>query len=585
MESRSAPPNPRTSDGTGDAPGSRSAARAQQPSSLPDWSAVPSNSEGDRVLVNRRIAYFGGVFFLLSLAFYVRNVALLAFMERAWPPLGHPALLFHAAAIAVAGLQWLLCRGGRRSSKELNLIDVGGLVGSMALYAALIVSEASGFEHAIAVQSAGAEVLLIALVMIALVVTHAIIVPATVRRMFWLSSAAAAIGPITAYVVTAKSFPLEVLQHKPWLPLNEAMYVAMWAFLSVAVATIAARVIHGLQQRVRDANEIGQYTLEEKIGEGGMGVVYRARHALLRRPTAVKLLAPGRAGEEAVRRFEQEVQLTSALTHPNTIAIFDFGRTPDGIFYYAMEFLDGITLEDLVAHTGAQPPARVAHILRQVCGALVEAHGIGLIHRDIKPANLMLCVRGRIPDQIKVLDFGLVKEHGAEAAAGLSMSGALIGTPAYLAPEAIRDPASVDARSDLYAVGAVAYHLLVGEPVFAGKTILEMCAHHLHSEPVSPSQRTGRHIPASLDRLVLRCLAKDPAARPTSAAEIITELDGIDGLGAWTVADAQRWWQEEAPLVTRAVKAGRTGGSTGPGTIAIDFERRQAPLRAQARPD
>jgi hypothetical protein len=580
MESRSAP-----NSWTGDSRRPSSDAR-EQPSSLPDWSAVPSNSEGDRLLVNRRIAYFGGVFFLLSLAFYIRNVALISFMERTWPPLGQSALLFHAAAIAVAGLQWLLCRGGKRSSKQLNLIDVGGLVGSMALYAALIVAEASSFDHAIAVQSAGAEVLLMALVMVALVVTHAIIVPATVRRMFWLSAVAAAIGPITAYVVTAKSFPLEVLQRKPWLPLNEALYVGMWAFLTVAVSTIAARVIHGLQQRVRDANEVGQYTLEEKIGEGGMGVVYRARHALLRRPTAVKLLAPGRAGEQAVRRFEQEVQLTSALTHPNTIAIFDFGRTPDGIFYYAMEYLDGITLEDLVAHAGAQPAARVVHILKQVCGALVEAHAIGLIHRDIKPANLMLCVRGRIPDQIKVLDFGLVKEHGAEAAAaGLSMSGALIGTPAYLAPEAILDPTSVDARSDLYAVGAVGYQLLVGEPVFAGKTILEICAHHLHSEPAPPSQRARSPIPVSLDRLVLRCLAKDPAARPASAAAIIAELDQLDDLGTWTVADAQRWWQEEAPLVTRAVKAGRTGGSTGPGTIAIDFERRQSPARTQARAD
>src|SRR6185369_2637724 len=181
-----------------------------------------------------------------------------------------------------------------------------------------------------------------------IILTHAIIVPATVRRMFWLSAAAASLGPIAAYLVVVVGVPREILERKPWFPLNEAGYVAMWGFLTVAVSTIAARVIHGLQQRVRDADEIGQYRLLEKIGEGGMGVVYLARHALLRRPTALKLLAADRAGEHAVRRFEREVQLTSALTHPNTIAIFDFGRTPDGVFYYAMEYLDGITLEDLI---------------------------------------------------------------------------------------------------------------------------------------------------------------------------------------------------------------------------------------------
>jgi eukaryotic-like serine/threonine-protein kinase len=560
-----------------------SADATHPPGSLPDWSAVPGNSEADRVLVNRRVAYFGGAFALLSLAFYVRNVALISFMERAWPPVGHPILLLHTAAIGVGTLQWLLCRKGRRSAKTLNLIDVGGLLASMALYAALTIAEASGFEHAVAVESAGAEVLLIALIMMALVVTHAIIVPATVRRMFWVSSAAAAIGPVAAYLITAWSFPVEVLQRKPWMPVTQAMYVGMWGFMTVAVSTIAAKVIHGLQQRVRAANEVGQYRLEEKIGEGGMGVVYLARHALLRRPTAIKLLAADRAGEQAVQRFEQEVQLTSALTHPNTIAIFDFGRTPDGIFYYAMEYLDGVTLEDLVAHAGAQPPARIVHILQQVCGALVEAHAVGLVHRDIKPANLMLCVRGRVPDHIKVLDFGLVKDYGIDGSAGLSAVGVVMGTPAYLAPEAIRDPSSIDARSDLYAVGAVGYHLLVGEPVFRGRTVFEICAQHLHSQPTFPSPRPHERNPIALERLVLRCLAKDPSERPASAAQIIDELDalarsGTEELGTWTVADAQRWWQDESPAVTRAVKAERTRGSTpGPGTVAVDLTRRGVP--------
>jgi eukaryotic-like serine/threonine-protein kinase len=348
-----------------------------------------------------------------------------------------------------------------------------------------------------------------------------------------------------------------------------------------AGATIAARVIHGLSQRVRHANEIGQYVLEQRIGEGGMGVVYLARHALLRRPTAVKLLPAHRAGEKAVRRFEQEVRLTSALTHPNTIAIFDFGRTPDGVFYYAMEYLDGITLEQLAAVDGAQPAARVIHLLKQACGALAEAHAAGLVHRDIKPANLMLCVRGNLPDQIKVLDFGLVKEHAHDTALGLSTDGLLLGTPAYLAPEAILHPSRADARTDLYALAAVAYWLLVAEPLFPSETVVEACAHHLHTPPRPPSERSLLPVPPALDALILRCLAKDPDARPASALELAAGLDAIE-IPAWTREQGDGWWRDRAPVVLAAVKQLRSADSTpGPRTIAVDLERRTPASRAR----
>ncbi|HYJ08569.1 MAG TPA: hypothetical protein VEX18_06160, partial [Polyangiaceae bacterium] len=342
------------------------------------WSSAPHDAEAARLLLNRRVAFFGGVFFLLSLAFYVRNVGMIAVTERTWPPFGHPALVIHVAAILLAGSQWVLCRSGRRSRAAIELIDAGGLIGSMALYCALVFAEATSREHAIAVHSAGAEILLVALILLALVLTHAIIVPATVRRALVLSLACGALGALTAYVLTAQVFPPEMLRAKPWLPLAEATYIGMWAGLCVTVAMIAARVIHGLKQRVWDANEVGQYKLEEKIGEGGMGIVYLARHALLRRATAVKLLHPGRGGETALRRFEQEARITSTLTHPSTITIFDFGRTPEGVFYYAMEYLDGVTLAELIAHDGAQKPARVVQLLRQVCGSLDEAHSAGL---------------------------------------------------------------------------------------------------------------------------------------------------------------------------------------------------------------
>ena len=550
------------------------------PESAPSWSSVPRDAEAARQLASRRVGYFAGVFLLLSIGFYARNALAIAILERTWPPLGAPPFLLHLAAMAGHAAQWLACRKGRRSLAASRWIDALGLIGSMALYGGVVLAEASSFEHAVAVQSAGAEVLLVALIMLGLVLTHAIIVPLDQRRMTWLSLATCSVGLVTAYTVALVGLPSELIEQKPWLPINQLIFIAMWALLAVVASNIAARVIHGLQQRVRDANEIGQYLLEERIGEGGMGVVYLARHALLRRPTAIKLLPPQRAGEHAVRRFEQEVRLTSALTHPNTIAIFDFGRTPDGVFYYAMEYLDGITLEDLVCHAGPQPPARVAQILKQICGSLAEAHGRGLIHRDIKPANVMLCVRGGVPDQIKVLDFGLVKEYAAPASAGLSIEGALLGTPAYLAPEAIRDPSQVDGRSDLYAVGAVGYYLLAGEPVFVARSMVELCVQHLHTEPTALAERSGQPVPPAFDQLILRCLAKDPARRPSSARELMALLDTLADLGAWSADDAERWWQEHAPALSSAVKAGRSAGSTpGPRTVAVDLERRGSSAR------
>jgi eukaryotic-like serine/threonine-protein kinase len=543
--------------------------------SASSWSAVPLDADAARELLRRRVGYFAAIFVCLSAAFYLRNAIAIALVERAWPPLGHPAFVLHAVAIALHAAEWLVCRRAALSLAALQRVDAIGLTGAMALYGAVTVSETTALEHAVAVQSAGAEVLLCAVILLALLLTHAIIVPLNVRRMFAVSAATAMLGVGAAYLVTAVGLPAEVLRQKPWLPFNQVLFVSMWALVATAVSTIAARVIHGLQQRVRDANEVGQYTLEERIGEGGMGVVYLARHALLRRPTAIKLLPAHRAGEHAVRRFEQEVRLTSSLTHPNTISIYDFGRTPDGVFYYAMEYLDGITLEDLVILDGPQAPARVIRILEQVCGALAEAHESGLIHRDIKPANVMLCVRGRMPDQVKVLDFGLVKEHAREGALGLSTDGTLLGTPSYLAPEAISNPSRVDARLDLYALGAVAYWLLTGQTVFPGESVLEVCAHHLHSSPVAPSERSRQAIPPALDELILRCLAKEPERRPASAMELARLLRNVAGAEVWGCERAAAWWRERAPALIVAAKARRAKGSTpGPRTIAVDLEQR-----------
>jgi serine/threonine protein kinase len=531
---------------------------------LPDWSAVPSNSEEDRKLVNQRIAYFAAVVGSISGSFYLFTCGLGVVINPHWrQQLVHPASLMHPAAVAVFGVMWLMCRKGRRSSRELNLINVGGLALSSALYALMI---------GLAPMTSFAQCLILALILVSTLNTHAIIVPATARRTVWLTALASLPVPITTYWVTSRN--PSPLGNQNWSGLAAASFVTMWCLSAIATSALASRIIYGLRERVRAATELGQYTLEQKIGEGGMGAVYRARHALLRRPTAIKLLLRHRNDEAQIRRFEREVQLTASLTHPNTIAIYDFGRTPDGIFYYAMEFVDGITLEDLIAHAGPQPPARIVHVLVQVCAALAEAHQIGLVHRDIKPANIMLCVRGGVPDHVKVLDFGLVKELSADDPAATG-DNTLLGTPHFLAPEAINDPSGVSASIDLYALGGVAYELMTGRHVFEGRTVVEVCSKHLLAEPAAPSLDPSLEVSPALEQLVLSCLAKQPAQRPASAAALRDALLELGLAGGWTTADAQRWWDTEAPRILAEVRAARESRSSSPVTVAIDLAYRR----------
>jgi eukaryotic-like serine/threonine-protein kinase len=258
----------------------------------------------------------------------------------------------------------------------------------------------------------------------------------------------------------------------------------------------------------------------------------------------LKLLPAEKAGAEDIARFEREVQLTSELTHPNTIAIYDYGRSMDGVFYYVMEFLDGIDLESLVERVGALPAPRVVKILRQICGSLEEAHAKQVIHRDIKPANVILCRRGQVPDFVKVVDFGLVKELAHARDETVTAVGMITGTPAYLAPEAMTDPDHVGPAADLYAVGALGYFLVTGKMVFDGmSTVLEMCSAHLHKQPVAPSKRIDQPIPVELERLIMACLAKEPKARPESARAMSDALEKIDTSG-FTTEDALAWWSE-----------------------------------------
>ncbi len=297
-------------------------------------------------------------------------------------------------------------------------------------------------------------------------------------------------------------------------------------------------------QSEEKSNKIGNYTLDEKIGAGGMGIVYRAHHAMLQRPAAVKLLQADQMNEQTIIRFEREVQRTSQLNHPNTIAIYDYGRTPEGGFYYAMEYLDGIALEELVEKYGPQPDGRVIDILQQVCGALAEAHESSLIHRDIKPANIMINHRGGRYDFAKLLDFGLVKALGASRETALTASGQVAGTPLYISPEGLTNPDDVGPRSDLYSLGAVGYYLLVGQAVFEGGSIIDVCLQVASDRPVPPSEKLSEPVSDELEKILLKCLEKKPEDRPRTAKELLKALSTCKAERPWTQEQAAAWWNE-----------------------------------------
>ena len=501
-----------------------------------------SESEEDRAFLQRRVALFGlamgGAFFLYWL---YRLITLLIFGRPEY--LTEPSFLWHLAAAGFFLLPWVLCRSGKRSARFISVVEITAL--TLGVFATSVMSMYIPLERR------PDFILLLALTNVTL--GRSIFVPCTGR---WTLMLGIVFGAVLLSCVYVRALGLDWQKWSTLYPeLSEltaaraaasvTAEIAAWWVLTTALATGTSVVIYGLRCRVRDAEQLGQYRLEEKLGEGGMGVVYRASHTFLRRPTAIKLLPPEKAGADNLRRFEQEVQLTASLTHPNTITIFDYGHTSDGLFYYAMEYVDGLILSDLIARSGAQHQGRVVDLMLQVASALVEAHGIGLVHRDIKPSNIMVQLlhpHGGAGDCVKVLDFGLVKEVREEGGIEVTNEASLSGTPQYMAPESITTPNTIDARADLYALGAVAYYLLTGTHVFAGKTIVEVLSDHLHSTPEPLSSRLGKPIAPDLEQLVLGCLAKDPSDRPQSALEVVQGLSECPGIPPWTSEDARRWW-------------------------------------------
>jgi serine/threonine-protein kinase len=459
-----------------------------------------------------------------------------------------PWALFHLGGIGVSTTVWLISRGSPLPAEVLRVVEAAGVV----LLSMAMLGRAASLPIVLRPD------LMATLALFAMLLYRAAVVPSEPRRTAWLGIVAVAAVPVMTYVLYARAA-------RPDLPapLAYAAFAFLFCALAVVLSTTISRVIYGLRRTIQAARRLGPYTLVSKIGEGGMGAVYRAQHALLKRPTAIKILPPERAGQMDLARFEREVQMTSQLTSPHTVSIYDYGRTPDGVFYYAMEFLDGIDLNELVRRDGPMHPGRVVRVLRQVSDALAEAHRAGLIHRDVKPANILLSERGGRSDHAKVVDFGLVKSL-LGAADGKTADDIVLGTPYYMAPETLRGPDRIDARSDLYSLGATAYFLLTGKPVFEGPSA-DVFASLLRDAPVAPSTRLGRPLPASLEALVLRTLAKSPDERPESVEAFDAALAACADVPAWSDADAAGWWRTRRPLI----QAAREGGATGSRTLEV----------------
>jgi serine/threonine-protein kinase len=516
-----------------------------------------SGGEERRAFLQERITLIAKLMFLLFTAIFLFGVLVLERYEELRPERFELVGWMGCAGSAILGATWLFVRRGTHSERVLYAIDLGIAVTFGAFF---------GLDAFLMPHRAYNLYLPLVFNMIS-VFGRALIVPSTPLRGAVVATAAMA--PLSAwYIALAVGWP-------EFLGMPRAPFVLGIVVIpasSVVLAAFGTRVIYGLRKQARDAMRLGQYTLDRKLGEGGMGTVYRARHAMLRRPAAIKLLRADQGGAHALARFEREVQLTAELTHPNTIAIFDYGTSPDGVFYYVMEYLDGLDLEQLVESSGPQPAPRVVHILMQVCAALTEAHRRGLIHRDVKPANIILCERGDVPDVVKVLDFGLVKELGS----GNELTGAFVaGTPDYLAPEIIEDQHAVGPASDLYAVGALGYYLLTGKTVFEGTTIPDICVHHVHSQPIPPSQRVSVDVPAGVEAVVLRCLAKRPEHRYASARELRDALAALPEAGSWTESDALAWWSDhEAGSIQRAAAATTLPMVSSPLSMTVDLTGR-----------
>jgi eukaryotic-like serine/threonine-protein kinase len=375
-----------------------------------------------------------------------------------------------------------------------------------------------------------------------LLVLYGTFIPNTWKRCALIVGILAAIPlALNLWSVTSCPFMAPV---SGWSPFFDGVVVLS---LGAAIAIFGSYKISVLQREAVVARELGQYRLRQKLGSGGMGEVYLAEHVMLRRKCALKLIRPDQTGDPTnLERFEREVQAMAALTHGNTVEVYDYGHTDDGTFYYVMEYLPGLSLQELVDKFGPLSAARAVHFLRQICGALHEAHAVPLIHRDIKPSNVIAAERGGVHDVAKLLDFGLVQCLGMqEDAHKLTVQGVILGSPPYMAPEQSLGRANLDARTDIYSLGAVAYFLLTGQPPFIRETAMELLVAHAHEKP-TPLGELRSDVPADVQAIVMRCLEKEPGRRFQDADSLEQALAQCGVADMWTRHAAENWWHESA---------------------------------------
>jgi eukaryotic-like serine/threonine-protein kinase len=528
--------------------GRRPSTPVRTSASSPTGQSLPSDVDCQTC---RRVGIVGVVFAALwALTLFLNNVVAgwlgsMGFMRNLWPfPGNMVATVGFASSLLMV---WL----ARRWSGKSMLLDMGS--GYLVLQCLLVAILSQWGPVPISPR--------VSWVCIPILFYPAI-VPNTPRKTLITSLLAASTEPVALGLSYLRGVDV---------PLN-AFYL-IWNFLPTYICAflvvIPVKIIHRLGQQVRRARELGSYRLEEPLGKGGMGEVFRATHQMLARPAAVKLIRSEIIGSSTpaaarviVERFRREAEAAASLRSPHTIGLYDFGVSQDGTFFLVMELLDGLDLETLVERFGPLPPERAVHLLRQACDSLAEAHARGLVHRDIKPSNIFTCRMGLEVDFVKVLDFGLVKafDEPKEAGPALTRENMVHGTPAFIAPEQAMGRADVDARVDIYATGCVAYWLLTGRLVFTSDTPMGYLVHHIHTPPRPPSTLAELPIPPALDTLILSCLAKDPAQRPQSARELSRQLAEIECTRPWTEERAREWWDKHQP------------GQASPGGVGIMSE-------------
>lgn len=496
---------------------------------------APQLASETQRLLRVRLLGAAALFFMGAGLFLIRQVAFSG-IEAFLPPRSFMSLIL-VGLTAFFGLCTVLLW----SSVPLAL---GALRVAELLIFGLPAPVILGVEYTLndATRSSGRNAILTS-VWLALIFTYAMFIPNTWRRAT-LVVGSLLLLPIAVYVIDRSGEPdIQLLD-----ALGTLSPSILLLFIGGSIAVYGTHMINSLRRQAFEAKQFGQYVLKDPLGAGAMGEVYLAEHQLLKRPCAIKIIRPGRAADPtALARFEREVRATARLSHWNIVEIFDYGRTEDGTFYYVMEYLPGKTLAEIVEQFGPMPPERAIHLLRQTCDALREAHAQGLVHRDLKPSNIIAAQRGGVYDVAKIVDFGLVEAAGPPSGGrALGGKGLILGSPLYMSPEQALAQHEPDSRSDLYSLGAVAYFLLTGHPPFEGKKPVRVLVGHARDEVVPPSAWNAS-VPADLERIVLKCLEKDPADRFRDADSMAQALASCAGADLWTRQCAARWWQETEP--------------------------------------